>query len=199
MGNLGRSITFLHPWVGDSLTPYWIFCLGVAAGLGVLLVLWGIAALISRIPAVGTLAEKTGPRTIASFLAALAIFAVCAPFFWTAMSTTDVAGAQAADRFESIGLGYGLLVVASILGGFAVVMLVSRRAVDEVPLAVKEGVLWPVFVVCMGLAAFGVVGITTVKEPFAMLASFSRLPAMGVTQRAYSISEATVGDDEEIP
>jgi ABC-type transport system involved in multi-copper enzyme maturation permease subunit len=195
MGRLERTITFLHGWVGDWLTPYWIICLGVAAGLLVLVALWGLAVVLSKVPGLGTLSEKPGPRTIAALLVGAAIFAVVLPLAWPQISDVK----QAADRAETVGLWLGLLAVASTLAGFAAVMLVGRRAVSEVPLAIKEGVLWPIFVVFLALGAFGILGVTTVQEPLRILASLGRLTATGFTQKDYDIPAVQVGENEELP
>src|SRR5688572_25148340 len=137
MGNLTRTLTFLQPWVGDSLTPYWIFCLGVALGLVILLLLWGAATLLSKLPVVGTLAEQPGPRAIASLVLAALVFAVAVALLWPRISMSDAGGKAASDRYESIGFWLGLLAAGSVIAGFAGVMLVGRRAAAEVPLAIK--------------------------------------------------------------
>src|SRR5262245_39575258 len=128
MERLARAISFLHPWVGDSLTPYWLICLGVALGLVVLLALWGIATILSKIPAIGTLAEKPVPRTVAALMLAAAIVAVTAPLLWTAISTSQAGGNDELSRYESLGLWLGLLAAGSVIAGFGGVMLVGRQA-----------------------------------------------------------------------
>jgi ABC-type transport system involved in multi-copper enzyme maturation permease subunit len=58
-------------------------------------------------------------------------------------------------------------------------ILFSRRTVDEVPGAVREGGLWPVLIVAVSLAVFSVVGVLFVQEPLALLRAMQRLPAVG--------------------
>jgi hypothetical protein len=57
--------------------------------------------------------------------------------------------------------------------------LVSRRTVAEVPLALREGVLWPVFLLTVSLAGFGLVGALFVQEPLELLSAVTRLPFVG--------------------
>ncbi len=60
-------------------------------------------------------------------------------------------------------------------------VLISRRTVSEIPQAVREGPLWPVLIVTVFLAAFGILGALFVREPLPLLRSMARLPAMGTT------------------
>jgi len=60
-------------------------------------------------------------------------------------------------------------------------VLISRRTVSEIPQAVREGPLWPVLIVTVFLAAFGILGALFVREPVPLLRSMARLPAMGTT------------------
>lgn len=47
----------VSPWISNWLTPLWLVGVGAIGGLLVLVLLWGLAALLSRLPGVGTLAE----------------------------------------------------------------------------------------------------------------------------------------------
>jgi ABC-type transport system involved in multi-copper enzyme maturation permease subunit len=57
--------------------------------------------------------------------------------------------------------------------------LISRRTVTEVPAAVREGVLWPLFLTTVSVAVFGVLGALLVQEPVTLLRSLGRLPYAG--------------------
>lgn len=189
----------MHPWVGDSLTPYWLIAVGVTLGLVVLLMLWGLATILSKIPSIGTLAERPGPRTVAALILALAIFGVSAPLLWTAISNSEAGGKDPATKYESLGLWLGLLAAGSVIGGFAAVMLAGRQAAKEVRLAIDEGVLKPMFVICVGMVVFSIVGFSAVKEPGEMLASLPRLPYTGVVTKEYELPLLPAADNEETP
>src|SRR5262245_38058583 len=60
------------------LTPVWILCVGAIAGLVLTATLWGIFWLLSRIPAVGTLAEQPTQRRIAIGVLTVLFFALLA-------------------------------------------------------------------------------------------------------------------------
>src|SRR6476619_6227237 len=47
------------------LTPVWILCIGATLGLVLTAALWGIFWLLSRIPGVGTLADRPRQRWVA--------------------------------------------------------------------------------------------------------------------------------------
>ena len=144
-------------WLSQWLTPVWLLGVGALGGLLLLLVLWLLAAVISRIPGVGTLADHLRPskegRSPGDMLHA--VFRPCA-------------------------------------------VLVSRRTVAEVPAAVREGVLWPLFLVTVSLAGFGILGALFVEKPGELLASLKRLPFVGTqtTSHQVPVSEPEDSDDE---
>jgi len=77
-------------------------------------------------------------------------------------------------------------------------ILFSRRTVDEVPGAVREGGLWPVLIVVVSLAVFSVVGVLFVQEPLALLRAMQRLPAVGTEtiEATVPVSELENPNDE---
>jgi ABC-type transport system involved in multi-copper enzyme maturation permease subunit len=74
---------------------------------------------------------------------------------------------------------------------------ISRRTVDEVPAAVREGVLWPLFLVTASVAVFGVVGALLVQEPASLLRSLRRLPYVGTETVEFSIEVSEPVDPED--
>jgi len=144
-------------WLSDWMTPIWLLGVGALLGLLLLLVLWALAAAISRIPGVGTLSDSLQPSR-EGWTPSGVLSAVCRPF----------------------------------------VIFVSRRTVSEVPTAVREGVLWPLFIVTVALAGFGIVGVLFVEEPADLLASLKRLPFVGTetTTHAVEVSEPEDATDE---
>lgn len=144
-------------WLSDWLTPLWLLGVGALVGSLLLLVLWALAAAVSRIPGVGTLSDSLQPSREG----------------WTPSG-----------------------VLAAIARPF--VVFVSRRTVSEVPAAVREGVLWPLFIVTVTLAAFGIVGVLFVEKPADLLASLKRLPFVGTETitHAVKVSEPVDPSDE---
>lgn len=125
-------------WVSQWLTPVWLLGVGALVGLVILLALWLIVFLVSRIPGLGTLADRFG-------------------------------------RAGSGGLAeaFGRVLVRPLA------VLFSRRTVAEIPVAVREGALWPMFLATVSLAAFGLLGVIFVDEPLDLLSSIGRLPYAG--------------------
>lgn len=72
--------------------------------------------------------------------------------------------------------------------------LVSRRTVAEVPMAVREGVLRPLFVVAVSLASFGLLGTLLVREPLDLLSSLARLPYMGARTETFDVPVSGLED-----
>lgn len=136
------SLVFLGTtgnWVNMWLTPLWLLGVGTLAGMVLLLVLWGLAFVLSRIPLIGGSpdSEKTAAKS---------------------------GGAS---------IGYWLVRPVQVL--------FTRQTVAEIPQAVREGPLWPVFLTAVSVAAFGIVGAIFVQDPAGLLASLTRLPAVGTT------------------
>ena len=127
-------------WVNMWLTPLWLLGVGALFGVFLLLVLWGLAWALSRIPLIGGVSDATQP-----------------------------AQREAA----------GPTVASWLVRPF--VVLFSRQTVAEIPLAVREGALWPIFLATVSMAGFGIVGVIFVQEPVDLLASLTRLPAVGTT------------------
>ncbi|MBC8870891.1 MAG: ABC transporter permease [Planctomycetes bacterium] len=68
----------------------------------------------------------------------------------------------------------------------------------EIRVAVREGVLWPLFLVTVSLAGFGLLGALFVEKPADLLASLKRLPYVGTqtTSHQVPVSELEDPDDE---
>jgi len=143
-------------WLSDWLTPIWLLGVGALMGLLLLLVLWLLAAAISRIPGVGTLSERLQPSGEG----------------WTPAG-----------------------VLSAVLR--PCVVFVSRRTVSEVPAAVREGVLWPLFIVTTALAGFGIAGALFVEEPADLLASLKRLPFVGAQTTTHQVPVSELEDPND--
>ena len=138
--------------LGNWLTPLWLLGVGSLAGLGLLLLLWGLAFVASRLT----------PQ-------------------WMPDSPR-----QAAAGNWFVGVVRLPLVLA------------SRRTVSEVPQAVREGALWPILIIAIVLAAFGIVGALFVRQPLTLLRSMGRLPTAGTAtvEGTVPVSLAENRDDE---
>jgi ABC-type transport system involved in multi-copper enzyme maturation permease subunit len=139
-------------WITNWLTPLWLLGVGALLGLVLLAILWGVAFLLSRLPFLGTIG----------------------------------------DRSQQSPLPRGLQAMLAIF---------SRRAVGEVPAVVREGPLWPLFIVTLCFAAFGIFGAFFVKEPMTLLSSLGRLPFVGTytTSENVEVSKPLDPDDEYSP
>jgi len=138
--------------LGSWLTPLWLVGVGLLAGMALLLLLWGLAFVVSRL---------------------------------TPQLMPDSPSAASAGSWFA-----GVVRLPLVL--------ISRRTVSEVPQAVREGALWPILIVAIVLAAFGIVGALFVREPVTLLRSMGRLPAVGTAtvEGAVPVSLAENRDDE---
>lgn len=127
-------------WVNIWLTPLWLLGVGTLFGLVLLLVLWGLAQVLSRVALIG--------------------------------------GSPDSDKMSSAEAG-GSSIASWLLRPIWV--LFSRQTVAEIPLAVREGALWPIFLTAVSVGAFGIVGAIFVQDPVGLLGSLTRLPAVGTT------------------
>lgn len=181
--------------VVNWLTPVWILGLGAIAAIVLGAILWAIAYGLSRIPAIGSLAENPRQKWIAVLALGIVFFvgfaatslsssqstkAVPLPVNSMQQSADDQQAAEETplNRQLAAVAKFALLFTVALLAAFTVVILVGKKSVDETTTAVYEGALWPVFVTTVVLAAFGVLGIFIVRKPSELLSSIARLPAM---------------------
>jgi ABC-type transport system involved in multi-copper enzyme maturation permease subunit len=169
------------------LTPVWILGIGALAGLILCGLVWLIAAGLSKIPFLGTLAENPRAKWIAVGVIALGLFLTGAISGWfTPTVPPPPADAAQAAAEEAGGLSQTLSNVTGLIAGaamsvvaaLAVVMLVWRRTIEESWIAVREGVLWPLGITACVLAAFGLFGLTIVRNPDDLLDSLARWPVL---------------------
>jgi ABC-type transport system involved in multi-copper enzyme maturation permease subunit len=194
---LANLIDNFHLQLPDSiinwLTPIWILGIGAISGLVLCLAIWLVAAVLSRISLLGSLAENAKPRRVT--VAILTIVLLAAWFLlggnpWSAPAAAAVPAANPAaaapqqpapNQFNRILDGVwataGMAFVC-FLGALAAVYLVSRRTIDETGIALREGVLWPLLITALSMAAFGVFGLTIVRKPSELLSSLTRWPTI---------------------
>lgn len=180
---LAQSLRFLDAfgnkapeWVSQWLTPLWILGVGALLGLILCFLVWLVAAALSRIPALGTLQEQPQARRIAVAVLSVAFLAL---FAWLTFGGVEGQPAGAApDLGNTPALAIVPLVLAALLAAAGTVALVSRRSVDRTWDTVREGALWPAFIILAVWAGFGIFGIVVVREPSKIAESLVRLPAL---------------------
>ena len=183
----------LHVEIPDkfvcALTPIWILGVGAAVGLICCAIIWGLMFGLSRIPVLGSLAQK---KQNARFVAgALAVLLFTGTLIWWFQLG---AARPVLSVFDGILL-LGGLAVGSWVVAVGAVTLVSRRAADEAWESVTEGVLTPFAVVIVVVAAIGVFGTLFVRKPSEMFESLARWPALvsqGTTTQTFDIAPPAV-------
>ena len=189
------------------LTPVWILSVGALCGLLLCLLIWLVAAALSRIPAVGTLAEKPVPRRIAIAVLTIVLLGVGLQATGGGVSLVTAEGAAAAQQARDVNWWFDLawamagMAIVSWLGAMAAVNLLSRRTIDETGIAIREGVLWPLLIMIGTVAAFSVLGLAVVRKPSELLDSLRRWPTIatsGTATRSYEIA-APPNDFDEPP
>ena len=179
------------------LTPVWILCVGAAAGLVLCAILWGMLKLISLAPGVRSLGEKREVRYAAIAVLTVVIFVAALYFIPDLLAAAPAAG-QAQGQAQAPGIGRmldsawplgGALVVSWLLAT-GVVMIVGTSALEETGIAIREGVLWPLFITAVVMTVFAVLGLMIVRRPTELLESLARSPALarqGEDSRTHTI------------
>jgi ABC-type transport system involved in multi-copper enzyme maturation permease subunit len=180
---------FVSPTTSNWLTPIWLIGVGALIGLAVLVVMWIVAFALSRVPALDAAVATPSKRNQVGFGLSVIVFAIILAMGYSSgvFTPQQVAGQAQRNDAPMILL---LSAVLSILIGFILVTCLSRRAVDEVPDAVREGPLWPIFLMTAMLAVFGVFGYFVATTPREILASLSRLPYSGTREYQFTIAAA---------
>ena len=187
----------MPPKLVSWLTPLWLLGVGVLLGLFLFLFIWAAAAILSRIGVLGRLADDRTRAVRWTTLLTLVIGGVATIVLgasrWTALSeAADGNGLQAFGSLLSLALP-GMVFLW--LGLFGAVMLVWRRTVAEMPLALVEGVLWPVLVAATFLAGFGFMGFVAAEKPLEILKTLTRISAVGTETFEFGL-EAGEGEGD---
>lgn len=173
-------------WVTNWLTPLWLIGLGALIALVVLLILWGVAFVLSRVPAIGQLAENRSLRS-----KVIPVLSVLSFFVLLGLTLPRLAGPDGVRDAEATVMTALLLVPVALACGLGLVWLTSRRTVAEVPQAIREGFLWPVFILTLAFSAFAFVGAAVTTHPKEILNSIVRLPYSGESSKTFTIPAAT--------
>jgi len=156
------------------LIPVWILCIGAAAGLALTAAIWGVLKLLSLLPGIGTLADAPGPRRLATAVLTILLLGLAVGLY-----LTNVPNAQAAPILDRIWALAGAALACWVLAT-ALVTLVSRRALAETRIAIREGVLWPLFIAALVMTGFAVFGLFIVRKPTELLESLVRGPQLAL-------------------
>ncbi len=169
------------------MTPVWLLGMGVALGLVMLFVLWGICAGISRIPFVVSVVEtpKTKHIVALSIAGLTAILIVQGLFYWLLGSDRGISAVIFNPLFAVIAAA-----VIGLICGYSVVTLVSPRTVEEVPLAVNEGPLLWILTLAICVTVVGGAATFVVVQPVDMLASLADLPKQGTYPFTRAIAQS---------
>lgn len=185
-------------WVPIWLTPVWLLGMGVTAGLLILLLLWGVGLLVSRIPVIGRLAEHSLSRNVALAVLSIAGFALLLLVRLMQLFSSAAGG----DGTALTAGGLVLWICAAAGGAVALAavlfVLTSRRAMAEVPMAIREGVLWPFFILAVSASLLSLVITLVVRDPIRMLSDIGRLPFAKTTTESYSIPDPE-GEEDSPP
>ncbi len=197
LGNILDNIQIQLPEaIVTWLTPIWILSLGFLLGLLACVALWGLASLLSRLPVIGTLDENpTAWRVVvgALFLALAIGGNIAVQRSFAEAPAADAGGdaiAAAPSLIDRTVAGVAVC-AAALLAALAVVTLLSRKTVQEIPLAVREGVLNYYFITAVVLASFSILGLTVVRRPSELLSVLYRYPqllAEGNPTRTFKIA-----------
>ncbi len=179
------------PYVVNAVTPLWIVAVVLLFGLLLCAAVAGIAWVLSRIPVLGTLANRPATKWIGIGLLFCLLLAPISMLF-------RLGDPDAAAHMET----WGGIAIVSFLGAFAIVHLISRKATDELLTAIWEGPLWPLAIGIGFCSVFAFVGILMSRQPGTLLESLVRSPylaASGTTKQDDINIAAPPADFDEPP
>jgi ABC-type transport system involved in multi-copper enzyme maturation permease subunit len=205
----------IHLQVADTiinwLTPVWIIGVGAIVGLLLCGVLWGLGNLLSRVPAIGSLAERPLARWVTVLVLSWVYLGIAVTLFVPLGNAAKIAAVNPAAKADANEQARVIRSTSDMAGTMAAwgavcllvamgtVAIVSRKTNAEIPLAVREGVLLPLFVVVCCLGAFGILGLSIVRKPAELLTNLAASPYLithGVETRTYPI-DAAASDFQE--
>jgi hypothetical protein len=178
------------PFYSTWLTSIWLISVGALVGLLILIAIWGVATGLSFIPSVGKLAENRRSLLISGAVVGAVYFVLILILF----IVPSYLG-EAEHAIENLLIRLVVFAPLSVLLGISTVALISRRAVSELPLAIREGPLMPLSVMVLIFAGFGIVATFFIpQKPFEILRSLPRLTQTGETSYEFEIDPS--GDSE---
>ncbi len=181
------------PWVTNWLTPVWVLSLGVSAGLIGLLIVWGLLFGLSRVPGVSSLGEDPLKRRTATWIGTVIALVIYATIAYSIVARHW----NQNDRGPNILIGFILVAPVCYLLPRALVMMVTRRAVREIPEAVREGVLWPILWVVLGFGIITLVGCAVVRNPREYARVMQRWMFTGTQTKTITVPPSKGEDTEQ--
>lgn len=167
------------------LTPIWILGVGAIIGLVLFLVIASLGRVLSRVPGLGQLDRK--PVQLWGAVAVLAVLLGIG----MVLTTGGVGGAAVAGAADGAGVWSVIGTIAiSLFLAMGLIAVCSERAQRELNDSIREGVLLPLASTVVGLAVFGVFGLTIVRDPVGMLENLTRytkLATGGEVTKTYTI------------
>jgi ABC-type transport system involved in multi-copper enzyme maturation permease subunit len=178
------------------LTPVWILCVGAAAGLLLCTSIWGVLKALSLIPGLNSIGLQRESKYISIGILTLLIFGYVLYAFPGILRPGQPAEAQAAapaagavapaanpnqtNLAQKLDQAWPLggALFASWLLATALVVLVGGGGLAESWIAVREGVLWPLYITAIVMTVLAVIGLFIVRKPEDLLASLARVPAL---------------------
>jgi len=159
--------------------------LGALCGILLLVALWGLFWLLSRIPLLGKM--PSSPKQTAKWAIGMSLVLAAG---WLVLLGAGSGG------WFSLMLAALLVLLASWCLSYAFLVLCWRRTVDEVVPGVTEGPLWPLAYLVATVALFGVLGAFVAEQPRDVVASLLRLPLTGSQQHLVTLAAPESGDVE---
>ncbi|MDE0737263.1 MAG: hypothetical protein OSB47_15680, partial [Pirellulaceae bacterium] len=183
------------------LTPLWLLGVGVVLGLLSFLVVWAVAALISRLGPIGRIGEDRGralrwSTVVTLVLGSIGVGTVAVQQWGNLVGGDEGSTLTAVARLVSLSVP-ALLVLW--LGVFGFLMLVWRRTVQEMPQAIIEGVLWPILVSATFLVGFGFMGFFATENPVDILKTLGRLNAVGTSVHEFTLDGSPDVEEANVP
>jgi ABC-type transport system involved in multi-copper enzyme maturation permease subunit len=180
----------LSEGIVNALTPLWMLCVGVAAGIVLCAAIWAILRAVGLIPGIGALVERRESRYVAIAIVTLGLF-VAALFTVGPLRPGAAPAAQGADAAAPAAEPQGAIgrlltqpwelagyLVASLFLAGAIVTLLRPSALAETSIAIREGVLWPLTVTAIVMAVLALLGMFVVRRPMSFLDSLVRAPVL---------------------
>lgn len=126
------------------------------------------------------------------------VFGVVAPWVTNTLTPIWLLGVGAAAGLFLLLAIWLVLTILSFVPGLNNLRFCSRRTVSEIPLAVREGALWGVFLITCGMAVFGVAGSLLIRDRDEILKSLPRLLTAGnvVVETTVALSPKVDPGDE---
>jgi ABC-type transport system involved in multi-copper enzyme maturation permease subunit len=183
------------------LTPLWLLGVGVVLGLLSFLVIWAVAAVISRLGPIGRIGADRGRTMRWSTIVTLVLGSIGITLL-AIKQWDNLVGGDDGSTLAAIGRLLSLALPALIalwLGVFGFLMLVWRRTVQEMPQAIIEGVLWPILVASIFLVGFGFMGFFATEAPVDILKTLGRLNAVGTSVHEFSLEASPEVEEANVP